>query len=93
MSRSYKKHNWVKCAGDTKMKKVFNRRIRRNIDEKYQDIPDGNAYRKLNCSWDIADYRFYCSWENFKEWGWVKKKYANNEEEAKAYWKRRYGSK
>lgn len=88
MSRSYKKHNWFKCAGDTSMKKLFNRRIRRN--KKYIDIPDGNAYRKLNCSWDIADYRFDGSWETFKKHNL---EYFENEEEALNHWKRYYRSK
>ena len=93
MSRSYKKHPWVKCAGDPSMKKLFNRRIRRSNKALYTDMPNGNAYKKTNCSWDIADYRCYCSWEEFREWNWVREKYFDSEEEARAHWKKHYGSK
>lgn len=91
MSRSYKKHNWCKCAGDSSMKKLFNRRIRRS--KKFEDIPNGNAYKKLSCSWEIADYRFDSSWQSFKEWNWTRAQFFDSEEEAYAYWKAHYGSK
>lgn len=93
MSRSYKKHKWFKCAGDTSWKKIYNRRIRRGNKQKYTDIPNGNAYKKINNPWNIADYRFDGSWESFKEWNWVREQYFDNEEEAYNHWKRCYGSK
>lgn len=52
MSRSRKKHPLIKCAGDKSLKKIFNRRFRRNKD---LDFPSGNAYRKTNESWEICD--------------------------------------
>ena len=52
MSRSRKKHPLIKCAGDKGLKKIFNRRFRRNKD---LDFPSGNAYRKTNESWEICD--------------------------------------
>lgn len=88
MSRSYKKHNWEKCAGDTSYKKIFNRWLRRTKD--IDEIPDGNAYKKMYCSWDIADFRFNSSWEEFKTWNYEEEK---DEEELWAEWKRLYGSK
>lgn len=88
MSRSYKHHPYFKCAGDTSYKKLFNRWLRRTKD--IDEIPDGNAYKKMYCSWEIADYIFDASWEEFKQWYNNKDK---SEEELWAEWKRLYGSK
>lgn len=52
MSRSRKKHPLIKCAGDKGFKKIFNRRFRHKNDF---DFPSGNAYRKVNESWEICD--------------------------------------
>lgn len=52
MSRSRKKHPLIQCAGDKGFKKIFNRRFRHKKD---LDFPSGNAYRKTNNSWEIAD--------------------------------------
>lgn len=87
MSRSYKHTPIFKCAGDTSYKKLFNRWLRRTKD--IDEIPDGKAYKKMYCSWEIADYTFSCSWEQFKEWADEDK----SEEELWAEWKRLYGSK
>ena len=52
MSRSYKKHGFVKI-GDPDYKKIYNRKIRR----KPLDYPSGNKYRHdPDCSsWEICD--------------------------------------
>ena len=52
MSRSRKKYPLIKCGGNRSFKKIFNRRFRRNKD---LDFPSGNAYRKVNESWDVCD--------------------------------------
>lgn len=57
MGKSYRKHKFIKCGGDTSYKKIFNRKIRRSKKDKFTDIPSGKAYRKVNCPWEIADYR------------------------------------
>lgn len=88
MSRSYKKHPHVRSGHYPKMKKVFNRKMRRC--NKTEDIPNGNAYKKMNCSWEITDYICRCSWEEFNSWKWVQDL---PEGERIAEWKRRYGSK
>lgn len=61
MSRSRKKT--PSCHVITKQsdfKKIFNRRLRRNfVVDEYEGvsaIPDGNAYRRMNESYDIDDY-------------------------------------
>lgn len=65
MSRSWKKNKWSK-VGDPSFKKIFNRKIRRN--SKYMDLPSGNAYRKVNDSWDICDYRFRHEKKDLENW-------------------------
>lgn len=52
MSRSRKKHPLIQCCGDKSLKKIFNRRFRRNKD---LDFPSGSAYRKTNESWELCD--------------------------------------
>lgn len=88
MSRSFKKHCWEKCAGDPSFKKIFNRKLRRTT--KLDEIPNGKAYKKMNESWEIWDYRCETSWEEFKHW-WQSENMT--EEEKWAEWKRLYGSK
>lgn len=55
MSHSRKKHPLIQGAGDKSLKKIFNRKIRRNKD---LDFTSGNAYRKVNESWEISDVLF-----------------------------------
>lgn len=76
MSRSYRKVGGWKDQ-NTFMKKCANRRVRHK-----KDIPNGKAYRKYTCSYDICDWRdLYFSRESartaheirFKQppcWGW-----------------------
>jgi len=60
MSRSYK-HSPVCCCAKTHgMKKIFNSNIRK---KKY--IGNFSYYKKLNCSWDICDYRSYYSFYKY----------------------------
>ena len=56
MSRSYKRYPGYSDSNPF-MKNYANRRIRRlPVDV---DIADGCSYRKLNCSYDICDWRFF----------------------------------
>lgn len=90
MSRSYRHSDYIKSCGDKSYKKIFNRRLRRSSKCSNPDsIPAGNAYKKFNESYDIVDYRFDSSWEEFRKWNTV------DEPENKAYarWKRTYKSK
>ena len=94
MSRSYKKG--FQGYGDKKMKKIFNRRLRRS--QKCKDIPNGSAYKKFNCSWKICEDRGFVTWENFKTWpgvynevdGWDPFNYGHfhDEKTARGYWKK-----
>lgn len=55
MSRSYKHTPSCNCIKpDSSMKRIFNRKLRRTGQ---LDIPSGNAYRKMNESWEIHDWR------------------------------------
>ena len=90
MSRSYKHNVVIKCAKDPWYKKHFSRKIRRS--NKFQDIPNGNAYKKLNCSWDICDYACRAEFNDAKNWQWVKDEF-DNEEDFKAYWSSHYRTK
>lgn len=89
MSRSYRRSEIIKYAGDTSWKKIFNRKLRRKYKNDL-DFPNYNAYRKTNESWDIADVRSLVSFEDYKDWY---KDSGMTEEEMYAEWKREYKSK
>ena len=57
MSRSYKKHPFVKDPANKGMKRCANKKVRHT-----KDIPNGKAYKKVFESWEISDY----------EWIWTK---------------------
>ena len=64
MSRSYKKHSRVKDPANKGMKKYANKKVRHT-----ENIPNGKAYKKVFCSWDISDWNWYWSREQaIKEW-------------------------
>ena len=53
MSRSRKKTpSCTHGTHDASYKKIFNRRVRHA-----EDIPDGSAYRKMNLSWLISEFK------------------------------------
>lgn len=81
MSRSYR-HNYVfKTAGDKSMKKIFNRRLRRS--QHCANIPNGNAYKRYNDSWKIADYVYrYHDYHDYRE----QHKDYESEEESRKRW-------
>ena len=89
MSRSYRRSEIIKYAGDTSWKKIFNRKLRRKY-KKDLDFPNYNAYRKMNESWSIADVRTLITFEDYKDWY---KDSGMTEEEMYAEWKREYKSK
>lgn len=66
MSRSYKKHPIIKYAGCKDYKKLYNRRLRRSNKIGLEDIPNGNAYKKMNESWNINDIVDGCTWPEYK---------------------------
>lgn len=88
MSRSYRRSEIIKYAGDTSWKKIFNRKLRRKYKNDL-DFPNYNAYRKMNESWSIADVRTLITFEDYKDL------YEDSgmTEEMYAEWKRKYKSK
>lgn len=70
MSRSYKKTPW---CGDHKgkiKKRLANKSVRAWLDRHPEETPQGGAYRKLYCSWNICDYGWICTWEEYWEGEW-----------------------
>lgn len=81
MSHSYRHHYVFKTAGDKSMKKIFNRRLRRS--QRCCNIPNGNAYKKYNNSWYIADYTYrYNDYNDYRE----QHKDLESEEESRKRW-------
>lgn len=70
MSRSYR--HGFQCAGDKDFKKIFNRKLRRSQIKNTDNLPQYSDYKKMNCPWEIADYRGSISWEEFKNWYWIR---------------------
>lgn len=66
MSRSYKKTPY---AGDTKTigKKLANKKVR-NGKYKYYDIPNGCWYKNIYNRYNVCDFWWTESWEEFLEW-------------------------
>ena len=57
MSRSYKKHPWVTdhhVKSSSESKKFANKKVRHT-----KDLPNGGAFKKVFCSYDICDYKFF----------------------------------
>ena len=74
MSRSYKKCPYCTdgSAGTTKEKKKFANKKVRNTE----NVPSGNAYKKVFESWDIHDYVTHRTWAEAKrEWENEENKY------------------
>lgn len=64
MSRSFKKHPYATDgkAGRKLQKRWANRTVRRK-----EEIPNGGAYKKVFCSWEIHDYISRWTWKEAKE--------------------------
>lgn len=81
MSRSYKKYPICKDNGCRDYKKIYNRRLRRSKKFGLEDIPNGNAYRKFNCPWNICDWKCTSTWQEFQK----SQKYWDDYAESKGY--------
>lgn len=67
MSRSYKKNPVVKDGTTAKMgKKYANRKIRRQLNDADEELLSGGKYKKAYESWDIRDYSFTKTFEDYK---------------------------
>ena len=76
MSKSYKKTPYCGESKGKKKKKIANRRVRRQLNRNLDlDARNGN-YKKLYNSWNICDYGWRTTWEEYweKELNWYNKK-------------------
>lgn len=90
MSRSYRKNMWIKDNNSArgKLKRLANKRVRQ-----MDDVADGMDYKKYYNSYDICDYKFSCTFEEFLSWGWVRAKFGDDRKAARAEWERMCKSK
>lgn len=100
MSRSYKKTPY---AGDCKgkiAKRFANKAVRNYLKKLSNDHPDNGSYKKLYETWDICDYYWIETWEDY--WNETQKRYAEhpewyknppNEKEEYRKWYRTYKMK
>ena len=89
MSKSYKK---TPCYKDCNkgMKTTANRVLRHTT---FDEIPNGNAYRKFFCSYDISDYKFMNTFLEYVYWFKRREDREPNPEELKKLyteWKKFY---
>lgn len=87
MSRSYKKHPFVKDPANKFMKRYANKKVRRT-----PNIPNGKAYKKVFESWDISDWRWWWDKQNaihdyYDDDLWYKNEYETLEEYL-IYWEK-----
>lgn len=64
MSRSYKKTPNVSCGYGGRWRKTAKRLANKRV-RKANDVPDGKVFKKYYCSWDICDYVFLETEEDF----------------------------
>lgn len=88
MSKTYRNSEHVKY-GEPKMKKKYNRKIRKRNKQDIDSVPNGSAYKKMNESSRIFDYKLSCSWEQFKNWDWARERF-KDEEKMRAFWNSHY---
>lgn len=67
MSRSYKK-NFYACDNKGKAKKRYAwKKVRQWLKDHPEELLSQNNYKKIYESWDICDYKFHYTWEEFWE--------------------------
>ena len=87
MSRSFRKNVWIKDKNKG-MKRIANKRVRQAM--KKGEVASGSHYKKHFDSYDISDWKFDCSFEEFLKWWWTTDM---DKETALATWERMYRSK
>ena len=66
MSRSHKKHFYCKDRNPY-AKRLANRCVRRALNNDFDLELPHSSYRKFYESWDICDWKFHDSWEEYWE--------------------------
>ena len=91
MSRSFRKNVYIKDH-NYGMKKLANKRLRAKL-RFGEEIASSAAYKKHSDSYEISDFSFDCNYDCFKTWYSTKHDFGDDENSAKAEWKRKYRSK
>jgi hypothetical protein len=91
MSRSFRKNVYIKDHNDG-MKKMANKRLRAKL-RAGEEIADNGGYKKHFDSYDISDFNFDCNYDYYKTWWSTQEEFEDDEDAAKAEWKRKYRSK
>ena len=65
MSRSYKKSNYCGDKKDKELKRLANHRVRQRLKNNLDYIPKPGAFKRMFESWEICDYGWLCSWEEY----------------------------
>ena len=65
MSRSYKKSNYCGDKKDKELKRLANHRVRQRLKNNLDYTPKPGDYKRMFESWEICDYRWLCSWEEY----------------------------
>lgn len=93
MSRSYKKHAWVT---DGKDGRKYAKRLANKAVRNCKDVPNGKAYKKIFCSYNIHDYKSRWPWqEALKNWyntPFLQEKYPKIKDFYR-YWQKHYQMK
>lgn len=103
MARSYKKHAW---CGDKKgkiKKRIANHHVRAWLKRHLDINLAPHDYKKIHCSWDICDYGWNRTWEEYwsscQKWhqealerGWGAYKELDEKKEYR-YWYKHYRAK
>ena len=65
MSRSYKKSNYCGDKKDKELKRLANHRVRQYLKRNLDFTPGPSDFKKLFESYEICDYWWLCSWEEY----------------------------
>ena len=58
MARS-KRKSWIVDGYKGSRRRQFYKNYANRVVRKSKDVPDGKAYKKFHCSYDISDYKWY----------------------------------
>ena len=64
MSRSYKKTPCASDNNDKFFKRKFNKKLRQKLKNPEEEIHH-NQFKKYNNSWDICEWKYPYSWEEY----------------------------
>jgi len=100
MSRSYKKAAYCGDHKGKDKKRIANSKVRSTLKKLDYNFSSHSAYKKMYGQWEICDWYFLESWEEY--WEWAKKMYKEfpeiykkplNKKEAYRAWYKEYKMK